>query len=76
MQDKKTDVIYLRLPGDLRNYIRKRARKNMRTETQELQLLIEHGLNCLEYIPGEYKLKSKSSQQNLRESEETEPGND
>lgn len=61
MSDKKTEIIYLRLPEDLRNLIRKRAKDNLRTETQELQLLIEFGLNCLEYKPGDYKRSSKCS---------------
>jgi len=55
MSDKRTEIIYLRLPAALRKSIEHEAEANMRTLTQEIQYLIEQGLYVTKFKPGFYK---------------------
>jgi len=55
MSEKRTEIIYLRLPPALRKSIEQEAEANMRTLTQEIQYLIERGLWAIKFKPGFYK---------------------
>ena len=55
MSDKRTEIIYLRLPPALRKNIEQEAEANMRTLTQQIQYLIEQGLWITKFKPGYYK---------------------
>jgi hypothetical protein len=55
MSDKRTEIIYLRLPPALRKAIEQGAEVNMRTLTQQIQYLVEQGLYVTKFKPGFYK---------------------
>lgn len=57
--DKRTEIIYLRLPPGLRKMITQEAEANMRNLTQEIQYLIEIGLSVKQFTPGRYKKQGK-----------------
>lgn len=54
---KKTKNTFIRLPEALRKIITQRARENMRTESQELNYLIELGLHVTKFKPHFYDLQ-------------------
>ena len=61
MSSKKTEIIYLRLPKQLRKMVEKEAQRNLRTITQQIQWHIEHSLWLLNFNTFWYENSRKES---------------
>ena len=60
---KRTEIIYLRLPDELKKLVMAEAKKNMRTITQQIQWCIEKALHNNKFTPGWYESQSNKGQE-------------